>query len=387
MSANKFGCAMTYFGLSLNQNGTLSPCCQYEHFNRETRQYIDRILFDDHQRYVDTISRRMHDDALNNIRHEGCVKCWQEEDLGARSLRLWLNERFPYDPKTIDVSVDHPIKHLEVRFGNICNLKCIMCFPKNSSSVAHEQSKHEEAFKSIGIYNPIPKTPNFWESPKFPLFQEKIFKHAESVNISGGEPIIVPEFIGVLEYIGKNNPDVKVSISTNLSILTDDIFDKLSKIKNLWMNISVEGIGVMNDYLRYPSTWDALLENIRKIQSIPNVGITLCHTFQHTSVYAIPDLMKFVNENKMFLHLNPVQGMDRLKLSSVPPSQIEKFREWAVKSDSIPTEHRAFILNSIEDAVFNQSHHTDFMNYVHLLDSIRGTSFEETFGLDKEEIV
>ena len=63
-------CAMADHGISINQNGTLDPCCQYQQSPSSSP-----LMFYEYDQFCKTVRKSMHDDFANNLPHAGCVKC------------------------------------------------------------------------------------------------------------------------------------------------------------------------------------------------------------------------------------------------------------------------------------------------------------------------
>ena len=78
--------------------------------------------------------------------HPACDLCWKEESIGLNSKRVYMNKvvtnGVKYDIDRIrnstqsDGTIDtkeFPLNYFDLRFGNLCNLKCRSCGPNDSS--------------------------------------------------------------------------------------------------------------------------------------------------------------------------------------------------------------------------------------------------------------
>ena len=72
----------------------------------------------------------------NGIKHDNCVDCWTAEDKGGMSYRKTLKKNFAVD-NAQDITVKAP-KTIELKFSNLCNLKCVFCASVCSSLWEHE---------------------------------------------------------------------------------------------------------------------------------------------------------------------------------------------------------------------------------------------------------
>jgi radical SAM protein with 4Fe4S-binding SPASM domain len=373
-------CVAAYNSICINPDGSIEPCCQY---HRDTR--TDPIKFTEFDKYQNTIQQSMHQDVAAGVQHSGCSKCWSEESVDWQSLRQLFNKWYLPDA-SLTVDPDNPIYDIELRLGNFCNLKCIMCYPKASSSIAIERSQNFTKFQAIGIDARNVHNEHFWETSEFWEFSEKLFKDARRVNITGGEPFIIPEILKIIDRLLPKKDTVILSFNTNLTKVSDKLIDHLRPFKRLAIVVSLEGVDKMNDYLRFPSKWNDILENFIKIKTqLPNAHISVNHTFQHSSIYALPGLIEFCASREIELHLTSVQGDDRLTIDSVPQQDIDKFKIWLTNTKHLPAM-RQQIFNFIDNCTYNPVLHKKYVEYVDVLDEIRGTDYYKVFDQETKYV-
>jgi hypothetical protein len=362
------GCALAYHGVCVNQDGSLDPCCQY------TNPFLfERIPFNQFDKFDRTVRQSMRDDFEAGKPHAGCQKCYQEEAAGWTTLRNFANMWYP-NP------AGDQLYHVELRLGNYCNLKCIMCSPGSSSSISSERQQYADKFASVGIYPYVPDMPHYWETHEFADFSDKFLSHIKRINITGGEPFMIPEVVTMLDRLMPIKDTVALSFNTNMTVLKDKLIQRLEKFKNLEICISLEGIGPMNDYLRYPSDWNVIVWNINKVKTqIPLAHITVNHTFQHGSAYSLPSLADFCKTNHISLHMTLVQGDAYLGLESVPPKDLERLAHWVQHTTDLNTEQNQFVTNIIQSTRFDLDLYLKFRDYVMVLDDIRKTSWDYVF--------
>lgn len=373
-----FGCAMTYHGISINQDGTLDPCCQYSRPDD-----LPVVGYGNMDYFTSTVRHQMREDARNGIRHSGCQKCWSEEDAGLTSLRQFAEKWYPPVSDNFFMTFDNdivenvPVYHLELRLGNFCNLKCIMCTEGSSSSVLAERVQHRELYSTIGIYPYNPRIEPWWEDWRFLDFCDQRLNRVKRINFTGGEPFIIPEVPKVLERIDKN---VIVSFNTNLTRLNDQLINQLKLFNSVEIVISLEGVGPHNDYIRYPSNWTDIVHNLDYIRKqLPHALIGINHTLQHTSVYSLPNLTQWIIEQGLTFYMTTVQGFDYLTFDSVPLADLSEFQQWVNNTKHIDDQQREFLSNQINKTVYSARLNRRFQSYTDVLDTIRGTNFAQTF--------
>jgi organic radical activating enzyme len=362
------GCALAWHGVCVNQDGTLDPCCQY------TNPFLyKRLPFDQFAEFDSTVRRRMREDFEAGRPHEGCQKCYQEESAGWTTLRHFANQWY-------GTPQDTTIRHVELRLGNYCNLKCFMCSPGSSSSISVERQQHSDKFASVGIYPYVPDMPHYWETAEFADFSDEFLSQVQRINITGGEPFMIPEVVTMLDRLMPQRETIALSFNTNMTMLGDRLLERLTQFSNLEICVSLEGVGEMNDYLRYPSRWRDIHVNIQRVkQRIPQAHVSVNHTFQHGSAYSLPALARYCQEQEISLHMTLVQGDAYLGLASVPPGDLAELKSWAESTQYLNSEQRQFVISNINSTQFNLDLYLQFRDYVMVLDDIRKTSWDYIF--------
>jgi sulfatase maturation enzyme AslB (radical SAM superfamily) len=128
----------------------------------------------------------------------------------------------------------------DLRISNLCNLACIMCGPKSSSTIA----------KNLGIDNEfLSYEPDVYINPK-----------ANYMYLAGGEPFLIKKFSALLNKI--ENTNCKVVINTNGTIVTDHLMKALERFHNVNMTVSIDGYMDLNSKIRIGSNWEAIDKNL-----------------------------------------------------------------------------------------------------------------------------
>jgi len=185
----------------------------------------------------------------NNEWPDACVKCRLQEASGQYSKRLTAME---YGPG---------ITHLDIRFGNSCNLSCSMCWPASSSSLVYEHQKlldnNIESPWGTGQFTVL----NWYEDKYAELFAN--IPTLKEVYLTGGEPMMVK---GLIHFIRLLNSDVILRFNTNGTILNPELLNEIKRFKEVNMSFSVDGVGVVNNYIRWGSDWNTICNNIKTCQ-------------------------------------------------------------------------------------------------------------------------
>lgn len=274
-----------------------------------------------HSLYMQNIRRSMQ----KNERHESCVACWRVENVGDKSYRHSANSGYKVEENVVNNIVPEPrFKFVDLRFGNICNLACRMCLPYSSRKLVDEYSQMfgEESTK------PYLKL-NWFESPEF---WEELIKYSadiERIHLAGGEPLIIKQCWDFLKnLISKDqSKNLILSYNSNLTMLPPDLKEVWSKFKEVHLFISMDGVGEINEFIRYPLKWDSFEQNMKLLDNNfkdYNLHYVQIHsTVQVYNIHRITDVCDYVANFKNFRRIprfDIVFGPDHFNSQVLPES-------------------------------------------------------------------
>ena len=212
-----------------------------------------------------------------------CTKCVEQESRGYKSMRSTANKEINYNSTDENGDVSTMPNTMELHYGNVCNLKCRMCSQNYSNQVGKE-------LLEIGNSDPeflqwvIKQSGNVnnWTnnlSVEYTWFENEknkkklndfIDKNISQLTVIGGEPTIIPEFYELFEHCDKNGTLGKkqFTIVTNLTNTNHNMTKWLPKLKNWTIWASLDGIGARTEYIRYPSNFEKIKENLNFYKSI-----------------------------------------------------------------------------------------------------------------------
>ena len=363
-------CVLAERGISVDTDGTLNPCCQFhEEYQPGPQQKYSFRRYPEWRIEME----RLSEDLRNDVKDVRCRHCWADEDLGYQSLRQQSNKLYQHS------ETQGPI-HVEVKLGNFCNLKCVMCSPYFSSSFETEFVQNRERFKEVGIHWEISKDPKWWASPEFKAFYDSILPSVELLHFTGGEPFMVPTLIDLLRQV-PNKSRVRLLFVTNMTTLREDILEIFHEFASIGMVISLEGIGEKNDYVRSGSDFTVIQQNLQRLrqENYRDLKLTVNHVLQHTSVYSLPELVRWCRQHEMEMHFSSI-FTQHMTINSVPPEALAGFKSWMENSPDLEDHERLYIQGSVDRYEFDPEAYAKFRKYMAMLDSIRGNDFEKTFS-------
>jgi len=244
-------CPMPFGAIHYSMAGTVG-ICPFITTNKDT------ITIDEYR--ADPFLKELREQHLRDERPSRCNACYYLEDMGLGSERKDKVNHFEED-----VYYKDEIHHVEVRFSNLCNSKCRICYDHVSSRIAHENKMYEE--KDNHTYE-VHRTPGPYEG--FVLDQVK--KHAHTIRritFSGGEPLLHWQHWELLDFFIKNGYKPKLNYYSNVSQLTfkgQHIFDKWKHFDEIDFRMSVDAAGPGHGYWRYGTDWNDIIQNIKLVR-------------------------------------------------------------------------------------------------------------------------
>lgn len=271
-------CSMAWNHQFLGPNGDIKPCCRYTMPKNAKKENIknDKTL---RQVFYSHIQKSLRNDMLQGKRHEGCIKCWQEEDSGKKlSLRQNYNRNVPLlEELHNDLDINNPkITWLELSFSNMCNLRCRMCGPYFSTNWYKDWIDVKDFTIGFPGITTKEEIKDFVSKSNSQLMIDiskfdEILPNIRHLKMTGGEPFIIKEYREILKKIIEigTAKNVYLNYSTNLTIMPDDELIKIwSHFKQVQIATSLDGVGKVIEYQRYPTKWKQIKNVTKKIMQL-----------------------------------------------------------------------------------------------------------------------
>jgi len=286
-------CIMPWIGLSTSTGGGIHPCCWMESLNYE--KYRGSAKDYKKSEYLKNLKNQF----LNGKWPKECAKCEKQEAMGNNSKRirenhLWLQKNKDWD------SLPEDFSYIELRLSNVCNLGCISCNSKSSSFLKKEIDKNgSEQYPDFhkSIYNTYIDADLLNPYPDDDI--EEIFNMIGSnsrVYISGGEPSLVKKSIEQLTKLKDKgyNKTINLQFNSNFQTLNKEWFDILKDFQGeMWP--SIDGVGKVAEYVRYPSDWSKVSQNLKFfIEQCPHWKVRVCPTVSILNIFNLKELYEYV---------------------------------------------------------------------------------------------
>jgi MoaA/NifB/PqqE/SkfB family radical SAM enzyme len=305
MDLPKTICMLPWISIETSPIGTARPCCLA----------IDEITDNNGDKYnlrQNTLEEIYHSDYMKSLRHEflsgnkpnTCKRCWDEEDAGRDSKRINSRTRLKEYYNDVDWDNLEPdqLWFIDLKIGNICNLKCRICGSWSSGKWAQEEidyvpgiNRKDHLAYTFFKQGAWPRESEiFWDNLKQLLPNIKYFE------FTGGEPFLIQQHFDLLQYAVDHgySKSIEIHYNTNGTVFPDA--EKLwAEFKHVEVAFSIDNIGQRFEYERYGAVWREVEENISKFNSMRSnrFSTQICLTINVQNVYYLPELCEWICGN------------------------------------------------------------------------------------------
>jgi hypothetical protein len=339
-------CMHPFTGLATREDGAIKACCRSHPVGFIQNNTLEEIWNND-------TMKRIRKQVLNNERPPECEPCFSLEDQGVESLRQRHTRGFipearvnlypnALDSLQDDFSMPFEIPTMELKLNNLCNLKCRMCHPGDSTSW-NDWDQVESFYKKdnniiaklVDDHNlkTKPFLDKFQDNPEWWASLEKLLPYFRRVEFAGGEPLMDPQHYKILDMLAPYGDNIEIKYATNLSTLGikggRTVHDYWPKFKSIAVNVSIDGIGNSYEYVRGNASWDELVANIKEIQKFDNISrIVGACTVQVSNIMELDKVAEtFLDELGIVFHTHRVSYPKQLCIQVLPKS----LKEVAIK--------------------------------------------------------
>ena len=208
----------------------------------------------------------------------GCGVCQQQESQNQTSYRQHANAA---------LSKIEGVRY-ELMPSNVCNLKCVMCFPAYSTALAKE--RHVIGIETIDL-----SRENNTGTQQLELLSR--VNNIESISIIGGEFFLTKNNLEIMDFVIERQ--VPLRLVTNATIILDSHIEKLRQISKLELQISVDGFEQGYEVMRYPAIWDKFTANVeRLIQELPHANINFHFVAQALNIQQLVPTLDWCNRQR-----------------------------------------------------------------------------------------
>jgi hypothetical protein len=313
----------------------------------------------------------------DNLPVPGCHTCYNSETKGHESRRIAVKSLYE---NFLNFDEENEEKFISIDFsvGNLCNLKCLICGPENSTAWF---SDYQKLFPHISI-----EKYKFNKEQQITIDESIIQGNIKRIHFhGGGEPLLSTSHVDLLKLLKKQNKlsDLYVFYNTNGTIkVSNEILDLWSECKLVELYFSIDDIGSRLEYQRPGISWDKLQDNLLWFKdNMPvNHMFKINCVYSYLNFYYLDELYrwyeKYFKQNRLgdetiFLFQQVIANNQyNLKLQRLTQEQYN-FLQTKFKNNKI-------LINLLQNIqISNQENHNDFLKIITKFDSIREKKYTE----------
>jgi hypothetical protein len=297
-----------------------------------------------------------------------------------------------------------------------------MCGPTDSSMWYDEQVKlwgdtYKDSHGTVklipnakGKHIPEVNVYDWHESESYWEQMENHIPHIKKLYIVGGEPFMIDQHYAFLQKCVDQGyaKDMVVEYNSNITNIPQRAWDIWKHFRRIGIGASIDAIGDLNYYIRYPSRFKKIWENLNKLSSADgNFKIWYATTISVYNVFVLPEMLEYIVRNtlprvndddmKPIMSPHPLHGPHFLNIRMLPKKVKDKiankFEDSKENLDNIIDEfildesrniaskdQMRKILDTYKEFMYAKDMSASipkFWEHTRKLDAIRGHKFEE----------
>lgn len=330
-----------------------------------------------------------------------------DKDHSNKSRRLYLmkienddvvNEQNYKNKVDLNGKVDWMPNSLDIRFGNLCNQKCVMCGPVFSNLWYDDYVEFYKSYsfgqgKKISIVKD-PSTKKWIEPIELQWFNnpiwwekfEKMMPYLKHIYITGGEPMVTPAHDEMLDrlILSKYSENIWLEYDSNCSAINEKIIKRWHNFKKVNIRGSMDAINDQYELIRFGGKWEKFKKNVIKLKQLSknNTKISLSalsSCFQIPTIYSIIESERFCKEIGVDFHLRFLEGPKFLSVNSLPSDAKKEIIKYYV--DNIHESEKAEMIIKHLDKQLNTPYNSDiikrYFSFMDFLDKSRNTNWKK----------
>lgn len=305
-------CHAPFQSINFTQNGDATVCCYNKEYILGTYP-VSSI----HELWFGEIATKLRFEIQKNPLPKGCQNC---------ALQIESENFASVHARHYDFQSDHPMKHfikksinyfrqkkftayprvIEFELSNTCNLECIMCNGYFSSSIRKNREN-------------LPPMKMVYDE-NFVSQLEEFIPHLTDAKFLGGEPFLIPIFYKIWEKIIKLNPDCKIHITTNATMIQKNGWDILNKLKaNIVVSIDSISEEKYNS-IRKGANLMEVMANIELLKEYTlraktDLNFSICPMTENWK--EMPEIIQYGIDNGIYIYFNTVFFPESLSLKNI----------------------------------------------------------------------
>lgn len=289
--------------------------------------------------------KELRRNMLNETKSDVCNRCYEQESMGFFSMRNSSNKRFGHHIDRVDTTHDDgtvekmTLSYWDIRFSNLCNLRCRTCGHIFSSNWYDDQVKLIELEngnadnwkkRNHRIEYAGRTQMDVWEQ------LEPHLEYVEHIYFAGGEPLIMEEHYRILNALIKaGKTDVRLIYNTNFSEMRykkQNVLELWNQFSNVCVGASLDAMGPLAEFVRKGTDWTQVERNREEMLRIcPQVDFYISPTLSVMTVFQLPEFHRNWVEKGFLKHqdlnVNILQDPAYFRIDILPEATKQELKQ------------------------------------------------------------
>jgi organic radical activating enzyme len=392
VDSEKF-CMYPWVHLHAWPTGQAFPCCMSESTGQVGNLRNNTIS----EIWNDTPMKQLRVNMLSEKSSNACTRCYEQETSGFFSGRKSANKHYGHlinraaETKDDGTSDRFEMTYWDIRFSNLCNLKCRSCGHIFSSQWYQDQAK-----LAGGDWKNTHKVLNYAGRTETDVWEQLLphIDYVEQIYFAGGEPLLMEEHYQILdELVRRERFDVRLIYNTNFThtdLKGKSVFEYWKLFDSVAVGASLDGSGKHAEYIRKGTDWKQVEQNrIEMLQVCPQVDFYISPTLSIMNAWHLPDFHRdwvdrgFIKPQD--LNVNILQDPEHYRIDIAPMKYKQRLRikyqehlEWLRTKDKLNRATTGFESAINFMMATDNTHLIDtFWRKTHELDSIRSENIND----------
>ena len=343
-------CVLPWISLEASPIGTVRPCCLADDELVDNAGEKFSLLNADFASIQNSNSMRsLREQFLAGEKPQTCRKCWNEERAGRTSKRMHTLDRLKHTITDTNWTADaKPLIFLDLKLGNICNLKCRICGSWSSSQFASEEISFlpRDQQKKSHAYTML-------RAGAWPKENEQFWKEIDShlndiryIEFTGGEPFMIEQHFDMLQGMVDRGiaHQVEIHYNTNGTQYPEQAEHIWKHFKTVEIAFSIDDLGERFEYQRSNADWLAVCENLDRFRDLKeihkNIRMQCCSTVNIFNIHYIDQLAHWIKRNDFdFVYWNIMHDAWYFSIATLPDTAKQKITQHLATAD-VPAQYR-----------------------------------------------
>ena len=294
LTKSKTFCMYPWIHLHAYPTGEAYPCCHAEMGVGQVGNCRNQPL---EEIWNNTNQRQLRMDMLTETPNPTCGRCYEQEKSGFFSGRQSANKHHGHHIARVHNTEDNgqldqfEMTYWDIRFSNLCNLKCRSCGHIFSSQWYQDQAKlaGSDWKDKNTVLNYAGRTEtDMWEQ------LEPHLDYVEQIYFAGGEPLLMEEHYRILaELVKRKRFDVRLIYNTNFThteLKGQSVFEYWKQFDSVAVGASLDDSGPRGEYIRKGTDWAVVENNRREMLAVcPGVDFYISPTLSIMNAWHLPE--------------------------------------------------------------------------------------------------